>query len=145
MKTTAPILLIFACAPFLPEAQAVNPPPGGGYPGANTAEGQNALLSLGKEGKPYSVRYDQVNAMLLNEFLKEHKIVEQQQVTISELRSAVARQRKDFEAAAAKQEEQIKALNAGLRKVSAQIQVSTSVEGPRQQGRRATRVVLNSP
>ena len=31
------------------------------------------LIVRDKEGKPYSVRYDQVNAMLLNEFLKEHK------------------------------------------------------------------------
>jgi hypothetical protein len=33
------------------------------------------LVVRDKEGKPYSVRYDQVNAMLLNEFLKEHKRV----------------------------------------------------------------------
>src|SRR5207247_2673067 len=37
------------------------------------------LVVRDKEGKPYSVRYDQVNAMLLNEFLKEHKKVEEQQ------------------------------------------------------------------
>ena len=36
------------------------------------------LVVYDKEGKPYSVRYDQVNAMLLNEFLKEHQKVEQQ-------------------------------------------------------------------
>ena len=42
------------------------------------------LVIRDKEGKPYSVRYDQVNAMLLNEFLKEHRKVE-------ELESAVAR------------------------------------------------------
>jgi hypothetical protein len=36
-----------------------------------------------KEGKPYSVRYDQVNAMLLNEFLKEHRKNEEQEVTIA--------------------------------------------------------------
>jgi hypothetical protein len=45
------------------------------------------LVVRDKEGKPYSVRYDQVNAMLLNEFLKEHKEVEEQQATISELKS----------------------------------------------------------
>ena len=43
------------------------------------------LLVLDKEGKPYSVRYDQVNAMLLNEFLKEHRKVEEQEKTIAEL------------------------------------------------------------
>ena len=45
-----------------------------------------------RDGKPYTVRYDAVNAMLLNEFLKEHRKVE-------ELESAMAQQRKDFEAA----------------------------------------------
>jgi cell division protein FtsB len=38
-----------------------------------------------KEGKPYSVRYDQVNAMLLNEFLKEHRQVQEQQKQIEKL------------------------------------------------------------
>ncbi len=37
------------------------------------------LVVRDKEGKPYSVRYDQVNAMLLNEFLKEHRKVEEQE------------------------------------------------------------------
>ena len=50
MKTTTPILLVIAltllCVGFLPKAQAVNPPPDGGYPGGNTAEGQSALFSL---------------------------------------------------------------------------------------------------
>ena len=42
------------------------------------------LVVRDKEGKPYSVRYDQVNAMLLNEFLKEHKRVGELQATIAE-------------------------------------------------------------
>ena len=45
------------------------------------------LVVRDKEGKPYSVRYDQVNAMLLNEFLKEHRKVEEQQTTIGKLES----------------------------------------------------------
>jgi trimeric autotransporter adhesin len=69
-----------------------------------------ALIVRDKEGKPYSVRYDQVNAMLLNEFLKEHRKVEQQ--------------RKDFEAAIAQQQKQIEALIEGLQKVSAQLEAS---------------------
>jgi len=36
-----------------------------------------------KEGRPYSVRYEGVNAMLLNEFLKEHKTVQKQGETIT--------------------------------------------------------------
>ena len=42
------------------------------------------LVVHDKEGKPYSVRYDQVNAMLLNEFLKEHAKVEAEQSTIAD-------------------------------------------------------------
>ena len=42
------------------------------------------LIVRDKDGKPYSVRYDQVNAMLLNEFLKEHKTVQEQEATITQ-------------------------------------------------------------
>jgi len=68
---------------------------------------------LGKDGKPFTVRYDAVNAMLLNEFLKEHR-------TVQELKSVVAKQ----EAATAQQQKQIEALAEGLQKVSAQPEVS---------------------
>ena len=64
------------------------------------------LVVRDKEGKPYSVRYEQVKAMLLNEFLKEHKKVEQQQAVIARLQSTVAKQ----EANAARQQNQIQAL-----------------------------------
>ena len=40
------VLLVLAFVVFLPQAEAVVPPPDGVYPGGNTAEGQNALLSL---------------------------------------------------------------------------------------------------
>jgi hypothetical protein len=65
-----------------------------------------ALVLPDKEGKPYTVRYDQVNAMLLNEFLKEHRHVQEQDAII------------------ARQQEQIEALTAGLQKVSAQIELN---------------------
>src|SRR6478609_7160049 len=68
------------------------------------------LVARDEEGKPYTVRYEAVNAMLLNEFLKEHRKVEQQ--------------RKDFEAALAQQQKQIEALSAGLQKVSAQVELN---------------------
>jgi hypothetical protein len=84
------------------------------------------LVVRDKEGKPYSVRYDQVNAMLLNEFLKEHRKVEQQQAAIAQLESAVAQQQKGFESKLAKQEEQIEALAASVQKVSAQLELSKS-------------------
>jgi len=77
------------------------------------------LIVRDKEGKPYTVRYDQVNAMLLNEFLKGHKKLEEQQATIAQLKSAVAQQQNRFE----QQEAQIQALTSGLQKVSAQLEV----------------------
>jgi hypothetical protein len=43
------------------------------------------LVVRDKEGKPYSVRYDAVNAMLLNEFLKEHRKVEKLEATVADL------------------------------------------------------------
>jgi uncharacterized coiled-coil protein SlyX len=89
------------------------------------------LVVHDKEGKPYSVRYDQVNAMLLNEFLKEHRKVEEpsreileQRATITELKSTVAKQQTDFQAIAARQQKQIEALTEGLQKVSAQFHAS---------------------
>jgi trimeric autotransporter adhesin len=78
------------------------------------------LVTRDKEGKPYSVRYDQVNAMLLNEFLKEHKKVEEQQATIAELKSIVVQQQKGLEAFTAQLKEQA----AQLQRVSNQIEVS---------------------
>src|SRR6478752_7634055 len=60
------------------------------------------LVARDADGKPYTVRYDAVNAMLLNEFLKEHKKVQQLQAT-------VAQQQKDFQAAIAKLKEAVTA------------------------------------
>ncbi len=46
----------------------------------------NPNLVAHQDGKIYTVRYEAVNAMLLNEFLKEHRKVEEQQATITELK-----------------------------------------------------------
>ena len=59
------------------------------------------------------MRYDQVNAMLLNEFIKEHRKVEDL--------------KKDFQAAVSQQQKQIDALAEGLQKVSAQLELSKPV------------------
>ncbi len=74
------------------------------------------LVVRDKEGKPYSVRYDQVNAMLLNEFLKEHKIVQELKSTVEMQQSVIAQQQKSFEARLAEEEKQIEALRSGLRR-----------------------------
>ena len=74
------------------------------------------LVVRDAKGEIYSVRYEAVNAMLLNEFLKEHRKNEQQGATI------------------ARQQEQIEALSAGLQKVSAQIEA----------GKPTPQIVLNN-
>jgi len=47
------------------------------------------LITRGPDGKPYTVRYEAVNAMLLNEFLKAHRQIEEQQKEIEALRAAI--------------------------------------------------------
>jgi len=82
------------------------------------------LVTRNDKGEVETVRYEAVNAMLLNEFLKEHLKNEKQEATITELKSIVAQQHKDFQATAAHQQKQIEALTAGLQKVSAQLEAS---------------------
>jgi uncharacterized coiled-coil protein SlyX len=83
------------------------------------AEVNPDLVVRDKNGEIYTVRYDAVNAMLLNEFLKAHKKLEAQQTTIAELKSTIAHQERRF----AQQEEQIAALTSGLQKVNAQLEM----------------------
>ena len=88
------------------------------------------LVVRDDDGKPYSVRYEAVNAMLLNEFLKEHRKVEeqahvnqQQEAINSMLESTVARQQKEIQALAASLKEQA----SQIHKVSAQVEVTKPV------------------
>jgi hypothetical protein len=62
------------------------------------------LVMMDEQGKPFSVRYGEVNAMLLNEFLKEHRKMEKLESTVAE------------------QQKQIKAFIAGLQKVSNELE-----------------------
>jgi uncharacterized coiled-coil protein SlyX len=89
------------------------------------------LVGRNAEGQPESVRYDQVNAMLLNEFLKEHRKVEAQEATIAELKSTVAQQQKGMDVLTAQLKEQA----AQIQKVSAQLETSKP----------APKVVVNTP
>jgi LysM repeat protein len=80
------------------------------------------LVVRDKNGEIYTVRYEAVNAMLLNEFLKEYR-------TVEELKSAMTQQRKDFEAAIAQQQKTTEALVARLNEQKARIQkVSAQIE-----------------
>ena len=74
------------------------------------------LVARDEDGKVKTVRYEAVNAMLLNEFLKEHRKVES-------LERAVARQQKDFAVTIAQQQKQIEALTATVQKVSEKIEL----------------------
>ena len=86
------------------------------------AEVNPDLVVRDENGEIYTVRYEAVNAMLLNEFLKEHKTVQEQGATITQ-------QRKDFEAAIAQWQKEIEALAATVKQQAAQIQkVSAQLE-----------------
>jgi uncharacterized coiled-coil protein SlyX len=73
-----------------------------------------------ENGAIYTVRYDAVNAMLLNEFLKEHKKVQEQQATIAELKLTVAQQQKVMQSVTVQLKEQA----TQIQKVSAQVEMS---------------------
>jgi uncharacterized coiled-coil protein SlyX len=95
------------------------------------------LVVSDEKGDIYSVRYEAVNAMLLNEFLKEHRKVQEQGATIALLKSTDAKQQAIItqlkstdakqEATIAQQQKQIEALVAGLQKISAQIEPTKSL------------------
>ena len=67
------------------------------------------LAVYNPQGQPETLRFDSINAMLLNEFLKEHRKVQKQQAAIIELSSVVAQQQKEFQAAIAAQRKQFEA------------------------------------
>ena len=97
------------------------------------------LVARDADGKPYGVRYEAVNAMLLNEFLKAYAKIEQQEATI-------AQQKKDFEqeiaqqqSTNAEQQKEIRALTATLKEQAAQIQkVNAEIAASRPDARLVT-------
>ncbi|HEU5247985.1 MAG TPA: tail fiber domain-containing protein [Candidatus Udaeobacter sp.] len=75
------------------------------------------LVVRDKNGEIYTVRYDAVNAMLLNEFLKEHRKVQEQEATITQLK-------KDFRATVAQLATRLDEQAAQIQKVNAQLEAS---------------------
>jgi hypothetical protein len=104
MQKTSEAILALRPVTFHHRADAVKAPQFG-LIAEEVAKVNPALVLPDKKGKPYTVRYDAVNAMLLNEFLKEHR-------TVDELKAMVAQQK------------QLEALAAGLQKVSAQLELN---------------------
>ena len=80
------------------------------------------LVGRNREGQPESVRYEQINAMLLNEFLKEHRRGEEQDCKIQEQDTTIAELRSEIRNLAATVNEHA----SELRKVSAQLQISNA-------------------
>ena len=78
----------------------------------DVAKASPELVTLDREGRPQTVRYEAINAMLLNEFLKEHRKVESQESRIQQQEATIACQQK-----------QIDALSAGLQKVTAHLEM----------------------
>ena len=92
------------------------------------------LVVRDANGKVFTVRYEAVNAMLLNEFLKEHRKVQ-------ELEATIGQQQKDFQLTAAQQQKEIRALTASFKEQASQIkQVSDELEA----NKAASQLVVNN-
>jgi hypothetical protein len=93
------------------------------------------LVARDEKGKPETVRYEAVNAMLLNEFLKEHRKVQEQESEITQLKN-------HFQATAARQQKEIQTLTATLKEQAEQIhKVTTQVE----MSKPAQQMAVNNP
>jgi len=80
------------------------------------------LVTRNDKGQVETVRYEAVNAMLLNEFLKEHRRVEEQGCKMGALETTIARQQKELRTTVEQQQKEITALTAALKAQAAQIQ-----------------------
>src|SRR4029077_3523280 len=88
------------------------------------AEGNPDLVVHDENGDIYTVRYEAVNAMLLNEFLKAHRKIDDQQATIADLKSTVAQERRDWQATIAQLTARLDEQAAQIQKVSVQLEAN---------------------
>jgi septal ring factor EnvC (AmiA/AmiB activator) len=93
------------------------------------------LVTRNEKGEAETVRYDAVNAMLLNEFLKEHKAfleeqrkVQDQQATIMQLKSTVTQQQKEFQATVAQLTRRLDEQASQIQKVSGWLEVNRQTQ-----------------
>ena len=104
------------------------------------------LVVRDDNGEIYTVRYEAVNAMLLNEFLKEHRRVQEQERTIAQQRehfeAAIAQQRKDFEATITELKKGMETVTVRLNEQAAQIQ---KVNAQMEISKPVARMALSSP
>jgi uncharacterized coiled-coil protein SlyX len=95
------------------------------------AEVDPELVGRNKKGEPESVRYEQINAMLLNEFLKEHKKIAAQQSEMENQEKEMQTQEQiiaELKSTVAQQQKQIQALTSGLQQVSARLELMKPVQ-----------------
>jgi Chaperone of endosialidase len=109
------------------------------------------LVTRDRNGEIYSVRYEAVNAMLLNEFLKQHKAfleerrkVGEQEAAITQLQSTVAQQQKDFPASVEQLTTRLDEQAAQIQKVSEQVKVTRFATGRIRDGGQVPQVVSNN-
>jgi trimeric autotransporter adhesin len=118
---------------YKPEIEPTRPP-GFGLIAEEVEEISFDLVTRGGDGQANSVRYDAVNAMLLNEFLKEHRKVEQQEAAIAQLE-------RDFQMVSTQQQKEIQLLSAQLKEQASQIR---KVRDQVEMNDAATRAVANN-
>jgi hypothetical protein len=107
-----------------------------------------ALVVRDRDGKPYTVRYEAVNAMLLNEFLKEHRKVEEQNRKVQEQEATIAELRKDFRTTVAQLTQltaRLEEQDSKIQKVSNQLELRKFATGRIGPGGPAPKTVLNNP
>jgi hypothetical protein len=104
------------------------------------------LVVRDAQGEPYTVRYEAVNAMLLNEFLKAHRKMEEQnrkiqeqEATLTQLKSTVLQQQKGLHAVTVRLEEQA----SQIQNVSAQLAAASPSRGGHEVSKPAPQMVLN--
>jgi hypothetical protein len=109
------------------------------------------LVTRDRNGEIYSVRYEAVNAMLLNEFLKQHKAfleeqrkVQEQQAAITRLKSTVAQQQKDFPATVEQLNRRLHEQASQIQKVSEQVKVTRFATGRIRDGGQVPQMVSNN-
>ena len=124
MDQTSEAILALKPVTFKYKSDPAGAGPQFGLIAEEVAEVNPDLVVRDENGEIYTVRYEAVNAMLLNEFLKEHRTVEEQSRKMQEQEATIAQLKHDFQSKLADQQKQIKALASGLEKVSAQLDVS---------------------
>ena len=92
-----------------------------------------ALVARDDQGKVYTVRYEAVNAMLLKEFLKAHRRIEEQDCRAKEQEATIAQLKKDFRATVTQLTARLDEQASQIQKVSAQLEV----------GKTAPQIVVN--